>query len=170
MTAHVWTQEEIDMLRRLAAEGLTGGKIAERLTETFKRHFTRNSIIGKTFREGIQLQGSYKEGAHVARMVRRVKEGKTPRAPRLKPVFVAAPPPALEIVPEVTVSLEDLGPGMCRWPFGNGPFQFCGCPAAPGKSYCETHHAKAWRPPNRTAERTKWNFARRTSTEAKVNA
>lgn len=35
--------------------------------------------------------------------------------------------------------LMELGPDDCRYPFGEGPFTFCGDPAIIGSSYCELH-------------------------------
>lgn len=166
----IWPEDRIETLRELAASGLSAAKIADAMTAKYGERYTKNSIIGKVHRERIVLQGTFRDGLKVVQAKRRLAERTNERASKKPRPLPVVAPPALEIVPEVTVSFEDLGPGMCRWPFGNGPYQFCGCAAAPGKSYCETHHAKAWRPPNRTAQRTKWNFARRTSTEAKVNA
>jgi GcrA cell cycle regulator len=44
----------------------------------------------------------------------------------------------VEIVP-LNLSLLDLEPGNCRWPFGNGPFLFCGHPSMEGSKYCTPH-------------------------------
>ena len=41
-------------------------------------------------------------------------------------------------------TLLDLEHGECRWPFGDGPFLFCGDPAQDNSSYCSGHHAIAW--------------------------
>ncbi len=36
-------------------------------------------------------------------------------------------------------ALLDLEPEDCRYPFGDGPIVFCGCPAVAGSSYCLPH-------------------------------
>jgi hypothetical protein len=33
-------------------------------------------------------------------------------------------------------TILDLGPDTCRFPFGDGPFFFCGATPVPGKPYC----------------------------------
>jgi hypothetical protein len=35
-------------------------------------------------------------------------------------------------------TLMDLGPDTCRFPFGDGPFLFCGAEPLPEKPYCAT--------------------------------
>lgn len=42
------------------------------------------------------------------------------------------------------LKLEALEPNDCRWPFGDGPFTFCGHPKAFGSSYCEHHKSEAY--------------------------
>ena len=43
------------------------------------------------------------------------------------------------------VDLLELEPGQCRWPYGDGPFTFCGCPTASDDgSYCRAHQAQAY--------------------------
>lgn len=36
-------------------------------------------------------------------------------------------------------SLADLQHGQCRYPYGDGPFTFCGCRTEPDRPYCEPH-------------------------------
>lgn len=71
-----------------------------------------------------------------------------PRArpePAPRPVRVRVVPPAEvialrceEIVP-LHVTLMDLQPNGCRYPYGDGPFTFCGHPKLIGASYCLDH-------------------------------
>ncbi len=46
------------------------------------------------------------------------------------------------------LTLQDLEPGQCRFPFGDAaPYTFCGCPVhADGKPYCAEHHALTHQP------------------------
>jgi hypothetical protein len=37
-------------------------------------------------------------------------------------------------------TLLELEGGDCRYPFGDGPFLFCGDPAQDKSSYCSGHH------------------------------
>lgn len=38
------------------------------------------------------------------------------------------------------LTLMQLEPDDCRFPFGDGPITFCGHPKTPGSSYCREHH------------------------------
>lgn len=49
--------------------------------------------------------------------------------------------------------LHDLDTKGCKWPLGDGPFSFCGQPAAVGRVYCAHHAALAYKPVERTARK-----------------
>lgn len=42
------------------------------------------------------------------------------------------------------ITLSDLGPNDCRFPFGDRDITFCGQRQQDGSSYCPTHHAICW--------------------------
>lgn len=44
----------------------------------------------------------------------------------------------------LNLTLDELREDSCRWPYGDGPFTFCGHPKKGGSSYCVTHHAMAF--------------------------
>jgi hypothetical protein len=44
------------------------------------------------------------------------------------------------------VKLFDLAPTACRWPYGDGPFTFCGHRHVQGQPYCAYHVSKAFNP------------------------
>lgn len=52
-----------------------------------------------------------------------------------------------ERAPKDAKPLVDLKPNGCRWPYGSGPFVFCGHAQVPGMSYCEKHCRVAVAPP-----------------------
>lgn len=39
------------------------------------------------------------------------------------------------------MTIEQLGPKDCRYPYGDGPYTFCGNSCATGTPYCPEHHA-----------------------------
>ena len=136
MTA--WTDERIADMAKWWEEGYSCAQIANKLGNT-----TRNAVIGKIHRLG--LQGS------TNRIVRAPKVAKVNK-PRLRIVAsngnsnhfrimqsVESDPLALrcvEVDPLHTLLL-DLEPGACRYPYGEGPYTFCGHPAE--RSYCPAH-------------------------------
>ena len=164
-----WTDERIDELRKLWADGLTASQIASSLGG-----ISRNAVIGKIHRLG--LSGRAKATSQQVRVRKRRIAAERPAypspAPRravaiaagntaLKAVVVeaaaphavprAAPEPkpvfAAVIVPlREPVGLMELKPDHCRWPIGHpgdADFRFCGLKSPAGQPYCAGHAAKA---------------------------
>lgn len=150
-----WTDERVERLKTLWAEGLSASQIASELGGV-----TRNAVIGKVHRLG--LSGRVTTAA----------KPRAPRAPRLQRSArfgaigsvrhrsnLALASPDIEYVEEdVVVSAEivplaryltlaELEPSSCRWPIGDpasSDFRFCGAPALPGQSYCGLCARKAY--------------------------
>lgn len=117
-----WTDERIELLKSLWAEGLPAGEIGRRL------EVTKNAVVGKVHRLGLPKRPSPIKNA--------VSSSTTPRAKPKKKVKADEP-----------IRLADLGPGMCSWPIGdpgNPDFHFCGAKSIPGKPYCLAHCEKAY--------------------------
>jgi GcrA cell cycle regulator len=148
-----WTTERVETLRTLWADGLSGSQIARRM-----RAPTHNTVLGKMARLGLTGQ----TGPRKPRKSRA-------RRPRVQPVSLAgstapreriAPLPGPKLVPcdlppaDVSEPATDfVGPRLsvlglnartCKWPFGDGPFTFCGRPVKSGSVYCSGHHARAY--------------------------
>ncbi len=152
-----WTEEETEALRRILASGVSALEAAARLSERFNRPFTKNMVIGRCDRLGIELNpdlrhvltsGQIQEihkaspSERTAAIARRlgvssssvhgVRSGRTYRGCRK--TFKPTPNP----FPDV---------GGCLWPRGhpNDPqFHFCGGPRLHGKPYCAAHAAVAY--------------------------
>ena len=151
-----WTDERVELLKKLWSDGLSASQIAAELGNV-----TRNAVIGKVHRLG--LSGRAKDKAAPAAQRPR-KPARTPSAPApIMPaergnVLVAPVPPVavIEETPEAVVDDEvaipmservtimDLRESMCRWPMGDPTkpeFRFCGARSITGLPYC-THHAR----------------------------
>jgi GcrA cell cycle regulator len=154
-----WTEERVELLKKLWADGLSASQIAGRLGEV-----TRNAVIGKVHRLGLagrattsRMRSSRPRNrvSHLPLRPTRMQY-RTHGNVALKPVLapVERPAVALSIVPSVIpedmpaplrVPLLDLKKNMCRWPIGDPQdedFHFCGHAKVAGISYCE-HHARA---------------------------
>ena len=117
-----WTQERIDLLTKLWAEGLSAADIGKQLD------ITKNSVVGKVHRLGLPKRQS---------PIKRVENDDQPVAPKKK---AKAEAPKL-------ITLATLKGGMCAWPQGEPgtpEFQFCGKQSVPGKPYCLDHCARAY--------------------------
>lgn len=159
-----WTEERVELLKKLWADGLSASQIAGRLGDV-----TRNAVIGKVHRLGLAGRATTSR-MRAARPRNRVShlplrptrvQYRTHGNVALKPVFlpVEKPAVALTVVPSVVeelniptalrVDLLDLKECMCRWPVGDPQdenFHFCGRPKAAGVSYCEHHARMAFQP------------------------
>ncbi len=157
-----WTDERVELLKTLWAEGLSASQIANRLGGV-----TRNAVIGKVHRLG--LSGRTTTSRAKAPRTRRRPAHTQTRAARpqlrthgnaaLKPVydpnaeeeFEVVPSPVRELVipVEQRASILTLTETRCRWPIGDPgdeEFHFCGRDCDVSDSYCEYHAQVAYQP------------------------
>jgi GcrA cell cycle regulator len=161
-----WTDERVELLKKLWSEGLSASAIATELGGV-----TRNAVIGKVHRLG--LSGRAKTPAPTPQ--RRVKPTRNPSHP-LRP---QAPTPVIRgntaLAPQMTalvaveeqaepklrpvedvvvpmserVTIMELREHMCRWPLGDPgreDFRFCGSRIGAHGPYCSHHAAIAYQP------------------------
>lgn len=155
-----WTDERVEMLKKLWSEGLSASQIAGKMGGV-----TRNAVIGKVHRLGLSGR------ATPAKPLRGRANDKTsikaaPEAP--SPAPFSAPSAEKEIVPTAPVirpaildsgdltTVATLNRNMCKWPIGDpakDDFHFCGQPASQGKPYCNHHAEVAFQPAQRRTDR-----------------
>ncbi len=157
-----WTEERVEKLKELWAEGLSASEIARVLGGV-----TRNAVIGKVHRLRLAGRAPARRGkpASGSPAKRREPRKKTatqrPATPvtngatALKAQKETAPVEAVkaEVAPLSLVespcegritNIMDLTHKTCRWPIGDPTdenFAYCGDNAQPGSPYCE-HHAR----------------------------
>lgn len=151
-----WTDERVDLLKRLWSEGLSASQIAGRLGSV-----TRNAVIGKVHRLGLSGRAttsrmkSHRPRTRLANVKRPVK----PRFaqvgnPAVRALYVdaetyVAPAEEIEIPVAERKTIQTLGECSCRWPIGDpqsAEFHFCGRPKVPLLPYCEVHARRAFQP------------------------
>jgi len=143
-----WTDERVELLRKLWMDGLSASQIAKQLGEV-----TRNAVIGKVHRLGLSGRATPSQPAKPV--------FKAPRPPRpvvhatpvqRRPVEVrSVPPPAPVVYVEErgTATVLTLGAHMCKWPIGDpatDEFTFCGRRAGAEGPYCVEHARVAYQP------------------------
>lgn len=159
-----WTDERVELLRKLWAEGLSASQIAAQLGGV-----SRNAVIGKVHR--LKLSGRGRTTAAPAR------QKKASSASSAKPVRTASPRAAaptvgatalqvqfdaepvarqhLRAVDNVVVpisrrlDLTQLTERTCKWPNGDPlseDFHFCGNEAGENGPYCAYHARLAFQP------------------------
>ena len=145
-----WTDARIDLLRSSWEQGMTASQIADLLGEGV----SRNAVIGKAHRLGLQARPSPVKGGEAA--IADVIIGSvaqpvaTPVVAPPAPRQVAAPPRKVRppgIAKPAQTTLLDLSEKVCKWPIGHpgdADFHFCGKPSATGFPYCMEHCAVAY--------------------------
>jgi GcrA cell cycle regulator len=127
-----WTDDDIELLKRLWAEGQTAEAIATRLGGQ-----SRSAVLGKVFRLRLAPAPKTKAAAKPAPIARR-RGGSAP-----------VPAPKKKLAPRGK-SLFDLTNNCCRWPYrrpGAERYFFCGDPSADleaGRPYCPEHMRRAY--------------------------
>ncbi len=152
-----WTDERVELLKKLWAEGLSASQIAGRLGSV-----TRNAVIGKVHRLGLSGRATTSRmKSHRPRQRMAAKRmAKTRFSPMGNPAFRALcqaeadpfTPPVEELVIPMNERkyIQTLTECSCRWPIGDpqaADFHFCGKNKVPGLPYCEFHARRAFQPP-----------------------
>lgn len=136
----IWNEPAtVELLRKLAAERKSAGQIARDMSAEFKVNLSRNAIIGKMRRLGIELQGKagrpQKPEGQVSKptAIRRARVRKAPQI-HVRANVVGEPKP-----------LGDVDTG-CRWLHSDDPRErnFCGHDKLEQSPYCEHHHARCF--------------------------
>src|SRR6478736_138605 len=135
-----WTDERVELLKKLWSDGLSACQIAAELGG-----ITRNAVIGKVHRLGLSgraksasaaapRQRKARSSSHMLRMSRGSIRGNTALAH------------AYDYEAEATLELTEQ---TCRWPIGDpgsSEFFFCGGNALTGLPYCAYHSRVAHQP------------------------
>jgi GcrA cell cycle regulator len=108
-------------------------------------------VIGKAHRIGLP---PIEREAAAAATVRRPRDKQFPWIRKRTAVATAKDAELADIALTVIgeprmLSIVELDASTCRWPVGDprtSSFGYCGHPAKVGSSYCEGHHAIAYRP------------------------
>lgn len=146
-----WTDERVELLKKLWQDGLSASQIAKQLGGV-----TRNAVIGKVHRLGLSGRAAPSKPARpVFKAPRPARQAAAPAAPRriAPPPMAAATPapqPPVRYVEEApgAATVLTLGAHMCKWPIGDpssDDFTFCGRRASEGP-YCVEHARVAYQP------------------------
>jgi GcrA cell cycle regulator len=146
-----WTEERVELLKKLWADGLSASQIAAELGG-----ITRNAVIGKVHRLG--LSGRAKSPSSSVPRQRKPRNSGMMRVPRsairgntaLAYDYAIEPEPELiEIPVEQRKNLLQLTEATCHWPVGDPgspDFFFCGGESNEGSPYCNYHSRVAYQP------------------------
>ncbi|HHY49265.1 MAG TPA: GcrA cell cycle regulator [Alphaproteobacteria bacterium] len=169
-----WTEERVELLKKLWMEGLSASQIAAALGDGV----TRNAVIGKVHR--LKLSGRAKPASAAPRVRSAPRPARRPglSSPSSRsslggysrPRSIGAAPmlgatalkvseefemealdlpqvQELDIPVEQRLTLLQLNERTCKWPIGDplsADFYFCGQPHDEGRPYCEFHSRRAY--------------------------
>ena len=158
-----WTEERVDLLKRLWLEGRSASQISGELGGGV----TRNAVIGKVHRMGLSGRAAKTPEPGIVAARPRDRQPSKPQSPRpsaptMRGNLALAMQPRLEPRPDPRpthnvvvpiserVTLMELREAMCRWPLGDPAqpdFRFCGI-RSPGElgPYCGYHAGLAYQP------------------------
>ncbi|TLP46029.1 MULTISPECIES: GcrA family cell cycle regulator [Cohaesibacter] len=159
-----WTDERVELLKKLWADGLSASQVAAELGGV-----TRNAVIGKVHRLG--LSGRAKTTTTAPRARRSRPQSSRPARPSSGPAPTvgatalkadakpqATPQPKAEQKPAVDAvvvpiskraTILTLTENTCKWPIGDpgdNDFHFCGCKSEQDSPYCKYHSEIAYQP------------------------
>lgn len=145
-----WTDERVELLRKLWGDGLSASQIARQLGGV-----TRNAVIGKVHRLGLtgraapsRPQRTVFRAPSAPRPLRPRESvpSRTPAAAKAKPATRPAPR-YVDEGPGIATPMT-IGAHMCKWPIGDpcaDHFTFCGRRSEAGP-YCCEHASVAYQP------------------------
>ena len=151
-----WTDERVELLKKLWADGLSASQIAGELGGV-----TRNAVIGKVHRLGLSGRAKSpssssprprkaRASSHMMRVSRGSMRGNT----ALAYDYDIEPEPELieKLIPVAQRrTLLELTEATCRWPVGDPgspEFFFCGGETITSLPYCAYHSRVAYQPPS----------------------
>ena len=158
-----WTDERVEILKKLWAEGLSASRIATELSGV-----TRNAVIGKVHRLGLAARAKSSSAtgqrprkprsqSQMLRVSRPSVRGNTALAQAFDLDIEPEPEPIDNVIPlGQRRTLLELTEQTCRWPIGDpghSDFFFCGGQTITGLPYCAYHSRVAYQPPNLRRER-----------------
>jgi GcrA cell cycle regulator len=165
-----WTEDRVETLKKLWADGLSASQIAAKLG----MGVTRNAVIGKVHR--LNLAGRVTAPRNQAPRAARKAPGtggpsiprspsapsmptagatalksyaQTQASPRLAPLPEPKPLRLVESSKDGRITILHLSDKTCKWPIGDpthDDFCFCGHGPRDGSPYCEYHARMAYQP------------------------
>jgi GcrA cell cycle regulator len=150
-----WTDERVELLKKLWSDGLSASQIAAELGG-----ITRNAVIGKVHRLGLSgrakspsstapRQRKARAHPHMMRVARPAMRGNTALAQAFDYEVEAEPELVDNVIPlGQRRNILELTEDTCRWPIGDpssADFFFCGGQTSTGP-YCGHHSRVAYQP------------------------
>lgn len=157
MRGITWTKELTDRLKTIYDTGISSSQIAAEMN----CGVSRNAVIGKVHRMGFARSNGHENRTPAGRARRHQPYKPREKRTSLRIVRSNSNSNSMRVVETVEfgmqemrcveveprhLSLIDLEPNDCRWPYGDSPFTHCGHPQLDGSSYCAAHYMTSIKP------------------------
>lgn len=162
-----WTVEGEDLLRQHYKNGLSCSQIAFAINSELRTAFSRNAVIGKIHRLGLDGRPRPASGPRPrprAEGSRRYRQDLNRIQEKRAKIRIQYAQPIIEVteiieaptVDDLAIPIEqrktllELNENTCRWPVGDpqaSDFFFCGAAPKAGSPYCSCHHRIAYHAP-----------------------
>ena len=143
-----WTDDRVEILKKLWAEGLSASQIARELGDV-----TRNAVIGKVHRLGLAGRASptkpksrLRHREHVDYASSYPGSSRSRISDNIEPLVMPEPAVTADGDP---INILSLSEKVCKWPIGepgDEDFRFCGNHKVNGSPYCNEHNKVAYQP------------------------
>lgn len=170
-----WTEDRVEVLKKLWAEGHSASQIAKELGGV-----TRNAVIGKVHRLGLSGRATpsrpVKRPPRLARPKPRLQPDGSVATPKPSPISAQAPLKSVEkaamlatlppkpLADGEAATILTLRDSMCKWPIGDPAdpkFAFCGRKSS-GGPYCAEHAKVAFQPAKkREKKKSEYSYVRK---------
>jgi GcrA cell cycle regulator len=165
MNTPSWPKAHEELLVEMWNNKIPARRIALKLLDVFHQAYSRNAVIGKARRLGMPRREQGKIALTVVPALTNkngnpAAERKRPFTPPKKKITVVAQThvvvaqpcrPMPQFVTEAPTtppcSFWELTSTSCKWPFGDGPFEFCGAKRFGKLPYCAHHCRKSYAGP-----------------------
>jgi GcrA cell cycle regulator len=152
-----WTEAQSEALKAHIGSGLSYAAAARRINEEFQTAYSRNAAIGRANRIGLATPDRppgqkspriYKPREHKPRL--RVVRANS-NSGRLRVIQVSETEQFEPVTDEALdaaarhIGFDALTNETCKWPYGDGPFTFCGCAKISDGPYCYGHQIRSQR-------------------------
>ena len=145
-----WTDERVQMLKELWAEGHTAANCMDKINEATNGTYSENAVIGKVNRLGLEREPNEKKAHPWGRSGKRGKKN-SKISKEVIDLFTADANGKNHVPNMRPCGVLELTEDKCKYPIGdprsNG-FFFCGALPASGVHYCAAHAARCYSKPS----------------------
>jgi GcrA cell cycle regulator len=175
LVAGGWTQEQSDALKAHVEAGDSYSVAAAKINAKFGTSYSRNATIGRANRIGLASPVKEKKPRQARKYKPRIRIVSSNGNSNQKRIIQVPDGESYQTIDDEAldlaarhISFAELTSETCKWPYGDGPFTFCGCEKPAEGPYCHGHQLRSQRykyhqdiSEDERARRSEWFYASR---------